>query len=147
MRDRRIHDRVPVAFQACVTAVTNPEISASGEANDISRSGLGVVLPIPIPPGTMVRLDIADSILYGYIAHSEEWPNLSKPSFARNRIWSEANTFGDPPSERRLFHTGIDLVEVTMGTSGLSQLLKTALQEVLPELEITSSSPAVPSPL
>jgi PilZ domain len=142
MRDRRIHDRVPVAFQVCVTAVTNPEISASGEANDISKSGLGVVLSIPIPPGTMVRLDIADSVLYGFVAHSEEWPNLSKPSFARNKIWSDASTFGDPAPERRLFHTGIDLVEVAMGTSGLSQLLKTALQEALPNLAITSSIPA-----
>ena len=81
MRDRRIHERVPVAFQTCVTVVTNPEISASGEANDISKAGLGVVLPVSISPGTMVRLDIADSVLYGFIAHSEEWPNLSRPSF------------------------------------------------------------------
>ncbi len=142
MRDRRIHDRVPVAFQACVTVVTNPEISASGEANDISRSGLGVVLPIPIPSGTMVRVDIADSILYGFIAHSEEWPNLSRPSFARNKIWSDPDTPAESLPERRFFHTGIDLVEVAMGTSGLSQLLKTTLEEVLPGLEMTSLSPA-----
>lgn len=141
MRDRRVHDRLPVAFQVCVTVVTNPEISATGEAQDISRSGLGVFLPIPLAAGSLVRVDIADSVLYGFIAHSEEWPIFSKPSFARNKLWSEASTEGDSRTERR-FQTGIDIVEVAMGTSGLSQLLKTTLEETLPNLEISSSNPA-----
>lgn len=141
MRDRRVHDRIPVAFQVCVTVVTNPELTATGEAQDISRSGLGVFLPIQLPVGGLVRVDIADSVLYGFIAHSEEWPILSKPSFARNKLWSELSTEADTPPERR-FHTGIDIVEVAMGTSGLSQLLKTTLEETLPNLEISSQSPA-----
>jgi PilZ domain-containing protein len=141
MRDRRVHDRLPVAFQVCVTLVTNPEISATGEAQDISRSGLGVFLPIPLAQGSLVRVDIADSVLHGFVAHSEEWPVLSKPSFARNKLWSEVSTEGDTHTERQ-FHTGIDIVEVAMGTSGLSQLLKTTLEETLPNLEISSSNPA-----
>ena len=141
MRNRRVHDRIPVAFQVCVTLVTNPEISATGEAEDISRSGLGVFLPIPLAAGSLVRLDIADSVLYGFVAHSEEWPILSKPAFARNKLWSESITEGDTSAERR-YHTGIDIVEVAMGTSGLSQLLKTTLEETLPDLETSSSSPA-----
>ena len=139
MRDRRVHDRLPVAFQVCVTVVTNPELSATGEAQDISKSGLGVFLPIPLPEGSLVRMDIADSVLYGFIAHSEEWPIMSKPSFARNKLWSESSTEADSHAERR-FHTGIDIVEVAMGTSGISQLLKTTLEEALPNVE-TSSSP------
>jgi len=139
MRDRRIYDRVPVAFQVCVTVVTNPELSATGEAQDLSKSGLGVFLPIPLPDGSLVRVDIADSVLYGFVAHSEEWPIMSKPSFARNKLWSESNVEGDTPAERR-FHTGIDIVEVAMGTSGLSQLLKTTLDETLPNVEIPSST-------
>jgi hypothetical protein len=141
MRDRRVNDRVPVAFQICVTVVTNPEITATGAAQDISTSGIGVFLPIQLMPGSMVRVDIADSVLYGFIAHSEEWPILSKPSFARNKLWSEPST-SEAPVERRSFHTGIDIVEVVMGTSGLSQLLKTTLEEKLPDLEFTSSIPA-----
>ena len=139
MRDRRIHDRLPVAFQVCVTVVANPELTATGEAQDISRSGLGVFLPIPLPEGSLVRVNIADSVLYGFIAHSEEWPILSKPSYARNKLWSESSSEGETHPERR-FHTGIDVVEVAMGTSGLSQLLKTALEETLPNLEISSST-------
>lgn len=133
MRDRRIHDRVPVAFQVCVTVVTNPELTATGEAQDITKAGLGVFLPIALPEGSLVRMDIADSVFYGFIAHSEEWPIMSKPSFARNKIWSESSTDGNTHTERR-FHIGIDIVEVAMGTSGLSQLLKTTLDETLPEL-------------
>ncbi len=141
MRDRRVHDRIPVAFQVSVTVVANPELSATGEAQDISQSGLGVFLPIPLPEGSLVRVDIADSVLYGFIAHSEEWPVMSKPSFARNKLWSESSTESDTPAERR-FHTGIDIVEIAMGTSGLSQLLKTTLEETLPNLEISSSTRA-----
>jgi PilZ domain-containing protein len=141
MRDRRVHDRIPVAFQVCVTVVTNPELTATGEAQDISRSGLGVFLPIPLPEGSLVRVNIADSVLYGFIAHSEEWPIMSKPSFARNKLWSESSAEGDTHTERR-YHTGIDVVEVAMGTSGLSQLLKTSLDETLPNLQTPSSTPA-----
>ena len=101
MRDRRVHDRVPVAFQVCVTVVTNPELTATGEAQDISKSGIGVFLPIPLPEGSLVRVDIADSVLYGFIAHSEEWPVMSKPSFARNKLWSESSAEGDTQAERR----------------------------------------------
>jgi hypothetical protein len=140
MRDRRVYDRVPVAFQVCVTVVTNPELSATGEAQDISKSGLGVFLPIPFPEGSLVRVEIADSVLYGFVAHSEEWPVMSKPSFARNKVWSESSTDGDAHTERR-FHIGIDVVEVAMGSSGLSQLLKATLDETLPNVEISSSTP------
>ena len=141
MRDRRVHDRLPVAFQVCVTVVTNPELSATGEAHDISRSGLGVFLPIPLPEGSLIRVDIADSVLYGFVAHSEEWPIISKPSFARNKLWSESIAEGETRTERR-FHTGIDIVEVAMGTSGLSQLLETTIDEMLPHVEKSSSTPA-----
>ena len=123
--------------QVRVTAVTSPELTAAGEAQDISNSGLGIFLPIPFPAGSLVRLDIADSVLYGFVAHSEEWPMLSKPSFARNKVWSEPSTDADTQPERR-YQTGIDIFEFAVGTSGLSQLLKTTLEETLPNLEMSS---------
>jgi len=141
MRDRRVHARIPVAFQVCVTVVANPELSATGEVQDISKSGLGAFLPITLPEGSLVRLDIADSVLYGFVGHSEEWPVFSRPSFARNKLWSESDAPAETSLERR-FHTGIDLVEVAMGTSGLSQLLKTTLEEALPNLATSTSIPA-----
>ncbi len=137
MRDRRLHDRLPIAFQVCVTVVANPELSATGEAQDISRTGLGVFLPLALPAGSLVRVDIADSVLYGFVAHSQEWPILSKASFARNKVWAEAGASDGP--ERRSFHIGIDIVDVVMGTSGLSQLLKTTLDEESPDMEMSSN--------
>ena len=127
MRDRRVHERVPVAFQICVTVVTNPEVTATGETQDISKSGLGVLLSIPLPEGSLVRVDIADSVVYGFIAHSEEGPISSGERESR-------------PARR--FHAGIDVVEVAMGTSGLSQLLKTALEDTLPNVKMSSATPA-----
>ena len=121
MTDRRLHDRIPVTFQVCVTVVAKPEISARGETQDISKSGIGVFLPFPFPAGSLVRLDIADSVLYGFVSYLQ--------------------AAGIPP-ERRSFHTGIEIVDVVMGTSGMSQLLKTALEEALPNLVISSSGPA-----
>ncbi|MEO8048891.1 MAG: PilZ domain-containing protein [Acidobacteriota bacterium] len=138
MRDRRLHDRLPIAFQVCVTVVANPELTATGEAQDLSKTGLGVFLPLALPAGSLVRVDIADSVLYGFVAHSQEWPILSKPSFARNKVWAEAGAADGFP-DRRSFHIGIDIVDVVMGTSGLSQLLKTTLDETSPDLEMSSN--------
>src|SRR4051794_19248090 len=118
MKDERIHDRIPVSYPVCVSVVAKPEISATGEANDISKCGLGLILPIGIPPGTIVRLDIEDSVLYGFIVYSEE--RHDSPAIP----------------ESRSFRTGIDVLEVAMGNSGLSQLLKKALDEVMPNLAI-----------
>jgi hypothetical protein len=140
MRNQRLNDRTAVAFQVCVTVVANSEISASGEAQDISRTGVGVLLPIALPSCSMVRVDIADSVLYGFVTHSQEWPVLERPSFARNKIWSESSESGHAFPERRLFHTGIDIIEVVVGTSGLSRLLEESLGEALPNLEMASSS-------
>jgi hypothetical protein len=123
-----------------VTVIANPELSASGEVQDISRTGVGVFLPLALRSGSLVRVDIADSVLFGFVTHSQEWPPLERPSFARNKIWSESSELGYAFPERRLFHTGIDIVDVVMGTSGLSRLLEESLGEALPNLAMPSSS-------
>jgi PilZ domain len=110
--DWRANDRKPVAFQVRVTGFANPELTASGEALDISESGIGVYLPLQFKPGTLVCLDINDSVLYGFVAYSIP--------------------------ERSFFRTGIELVQVLIGSSNSSQLLKAALKEAMPELQMTS---------
>jgi hypothetical protein len=60
-------------------------------------------------PGTVVRLTIDDSMLYGFVAHSTP--------------------------ERSYFRTGIEIVRVLIGGSDFSQLLKSALQEAMPDVE------------
>lgn len=111
--DRRSHDRAPVTFWMRVTDVANPEFSASGETIDVTEAGIGLYLPLPFEPGTMVQLNIKDSVLYGFVSYSTP--------------------------ERSFFRTGIAVVQVSVGTSGLSQLLGATLQKAMPNLKITST--------
>jgi PilZ domain len=53
-----------------VTEVEDPDLSASGQVVDISESGIGVYLPLQFMPGSAVRLNINDSVLYGFVTYS-----------------------------------------------------------------------------
>jgi hypothetical protein len=113
--DRRIHERRPADFQVRVTAVDTPKFSASGQAVDISQSGISVYLPLQLTTGSAVRLNINDSVLFGFVAHSTP--------------------------ERSYFLTGIEVVQVLIGGSDLSQLLKATLEEVMPEVHWLETLP------
>jgi hypothetical protein len=114
--DQRIHDRLPVILQVRVTDLATPECSASGDAIDLSESGIGVYLPLQFAPGTSVKMNIKDTVLYGFVAYS--------------------------CPERSFYRTGIEVVEVLIGESGQSQLLKTALAEAMPNLQMVYSGSA-----
>jgi hypothetical protein len=60
-------------------------------------------------PRSVVRLNINDSVLFGLVAHSTP--------------------------ERSYFRTGIEVVQVLIGGSDLSQMLKTTLEEAMPDVE------------
>jgi hypothetical protein len=107
--DRRLHERHPADFQVRVTEVEHPEFSASGQVDDISQSGIGVYLPLQFTLGSAVRLYINDSVLYGFVAYSRP--------------------------ERSYFRTGIEVVQVLIGGSDPSQLLKATLEEAMPDVE------------
>jgi len=92
-----------------VTELEDPDFSASGQVVEISESGIGVYLPLQFMPGSVVRLNINDSVLYGFVAHSTP--------------------------ERSYFHTGIEVVKVLIGGSDLSQALKATLEDVMPDVE------------
>jgi PilZ domain len=143
--EKRAHYRQPVAFQVRVIAMANPEFSASGETLDISESGIGVCLPLQFMPGSLVQIEIADSVLHGFVAYSRDWHPSSEPSFARNKSWIggfDLSGAAELPPERSFFRTGIEVVEALIGTSGLSQLLKATVEEKIPTLEVTYSGPA-----
>ena len=67
--EKRYGYRQPVAFQVRVTATANPGVTVSGETLDISESGIGVCLPLLLTLGSLVQLEIADSVMYGFVAH------------------------------------------------------------------------------
>ena len=138
MRDRRLQDRTAVAFYVRVTSTANPELSAAAVTLGVSKSGLAVCLPFQLAPGSLVRVDIADSVLHGFIAHSHEWPQSARPSFARNKLWTETSWAAESP-ESPLFHTGIDISEITIGQSGLSQLLEATIEETRSNHQMTTA--------
>jgi hypothetical protein len=114
--DRRIHQRHVAHFQFRVTDLVSPEVSASGQSIDISESGIGVNLPLRFIPGSVVELKINDSELFGVV------------------------TFSMP--ERSFFRTGIEVWQVLIGRSELAELLKTTLQETMPNQKLEYSHPA-----
>src|SRR5579862_811607 len=131
--EKRHSYRQSVAFQVRVTLLASPGITVSGETLDISESGIGVCLPVLLAPGSLVQLEIADSLLRGFVANSREWAPMSEPSFARNKSWrggSESTEMTQPLG--RCFRTGIEVVEVSIGASGLSQLLKATFEKRIP---------------
>ena len=138
MLERRIHERSPVAFQVRVTSVTQPELSVIGEAVDFSKSGIGVSLPCQFLQGSLVQIEIADSSLCGFVAYSRKWPQHAEAPFARNKVWLGGPESGeeDGPSDANVYQTGIEVVEVLIGVSGLSQLLHVTLKEAMPHLEL-----------
>ena len=107
--DRRIDERHPTGLQVRVSEIDYLDFSASGQVVDLSQSGIGVYLPLQFTPGSAVRLNINDSVLYGFVAYSTP--------------------------ERSYFRTGIEVVQVLIGGSDLSQLLKTTLEESMPDVK------------
>jgi len=85
-----------------------------------------------------VQLEIADSTLQGFVAYCREWSPMSEPSFARNKSWiGGSDSEGEAPPERSSFRAGIEVVEATIGTSGLSQLLRENFEVTMPHLSMT----------
>lgn len=103
--DRRLHERVTVQFEAKVTKLSEVEQSTYGRVSDISNSGLSVVIPIQLAPGDLIRLEMADSVLNGHVIYSK--------------------------TEGCLFRTGIEVEQVLLGDTGLSQLLQRTLRETM----------------
>ena len=86
----------------------------------------------------MVQLEIADSVLQGFVAYCREWSPMSEPSFARNKSWvGGSDSEGEALPERTNFRAGIEVVEAIIGTSGLSQLLRENFEMTMPHLPMT----------
>jgi hypothetical protein len=113
--ERRIHQRHPTDFQVRVTAVDNPELTASGQAVGISEFGISVYLPLHLTNGSAVRLNVNDSVLFGFVAHATP--------------------------ERSYYFTGIEVEQVLIGESDLSRLLKATLEEKSPNVQWLETLP------
>ncbi len=104
---RRFEERSSTQFDIVVTDLSCESRTGAGQVCDISKSGICATLPIDLAPGSAVRLEIADSTLFGHVVYS-------KPDGARFRI-------------------GIEVVRVLWGGTDHSRLLQSTLDRAMKE--------------
>ncbi len=104
--DRRLHNRALADLDVKVIRLTKRQQSVAGRLADVSKSGLCLILPCELRPGEPVKLQVADSTLFGYVAYS---------------TW-----------KRQAFRTGVEAERVLLGGTDLAQLLQAVLQDTMP---------------
>jgi hypothetical protein len=110
--DGRVDTRYPVDCEVWLTDLQHTGSAACGVIRDISESGLCVVTPLEFAPGDSVRMDLADSALYGFVTYSQP------ENAAGERHW----------------RSGIEVQRVLVGESDLATLLKRILAEQMPQV-------------
>jgi len=106
--DQRFDVRYAASLDILLTALTDPTQVCRGRISDLSKSGLSVILPVHFAPRSLVKLDFADSTLFGYVVHSI-------------------------PQEEA-FRTGIEVERVLLGGTDLSRLLHNLLKQEMPHV-------------
>lgn len=104
--ERRFDTRFPSDVEVRVTDVDDETRSAVGTLQDISVSGICVFLPVYKPAGSLVKLEFADTVLYGQIAYANK--------------------------DNGVFRTGIAVERVLVQASDLSNILESLLEDVEP---------------
>ena len=116
--DGRFDPRYPVECEIWLTDLQHTGSSACGTIRDISTSGVCVVTPLAFTPADSVRMDVADSVFYGFVTYS-------RPEKAGTEtVW----------------RTGIEVQRVMVGDSDLGTLLRKLLAEEMPH--VTTDHPA-----
>lgn len=88
---------------------------AEGTLADLSKGGVCVLSPRALSVEAVVRLELADSVLYGCVVHCT----------------------GDEP----WFRIGIELIQVLLGATDMANLLNAVLLEMLPATPGLVASP------
>lgn len=104
--DRRFDERFPTDLQVRVTQLDNEGESTCGTLLDMSLSGICVLLPVYLSAASLVKLDFADTVLYGHIAYANP--------------------------ENGAFRTGISVERVLVQASDLSNILDSLLEDSAP---------------
>ena len=104
--DRRLHNRALADLDIEVVRLTHKDQIVSGRLEDISESGMCLILPSELVADEIVRLETADCTLFGHVVHC---------------TW-----------QRNAFRTGIEIERVLLGNTDLAELLGTALQDTMP---------------
>lgn len=110
--DRRLHNRALADLDVEVVRLSNKDQILPGRLEDISESGMCLILPSELAVDEIVRLETADCTLFGHVIYS---------------TWT-----------RNAFRTGIEVQRVLLGNTDLAELLRTALQDTMPWATVTT---------
>lgn len=69
--ERRQHPRIPVNTPVRFTTLLGDCIIADGHLEQLSGAGARVASPVPLQPGTPLRLDLPDTLLLGECVHCQ----------------------------------------------------------------------------
>jgi hypothetical protein len=108
--DRRLHARSLADLDVQLTRLRKQEESVPGRLADISEAGLCLILPCELWPEELVKLEAADSTLFGHVAYS---------------TW-----------KRNAFRTGIEIERVLLGGTDLAQLLQSVIRDTMPGVSL-----------
>jgi PilZ domain-containing protein len=109
--DRRLHNRSLVDLDVQVLRLTKQQQSVPGKLADISEAGMCLILPCELWPEEMVKLEAADSTLFGHVVYSS---------------W-----------KRNAFRTGVELERVLLGGTDLADLLRAVLRDTMPSVSVS----------
>jgi hypothetical protein len=109
--DRRLHNRALADLDVRVIRLKKREQPFQGTIQDVSDAGLCLILPCELRRDEMVKLQAADSTLFGYVIYSK---------------W-----------KRNAFRTGIEVERVLLGETDLAALFGTVLQETIPSVSVS----------
>lgn len=104
--DRRLHNRSLADLDVQLTRLRKQGPGVFGRIADISDSGLCLVMPCELWPEELVKIETADSTLYGHVIYSS---------------W-----------KRNAFRTGVEVERVLLGGSDLAHLLRAVLRDTMP---------------
>jgi hypothetical protein len=109
--DRRLHNRSLADLDVRVIRVRRQGHGVPGRLVDISEAGLCLILPCELWPEELVKLEAADSTLFGHVVYS---------------TW-----------KRNAFRTGIEIERVLLGGTDLADLLRSVLQDTMPGVSLS----------
>jgi len=89
--ERRFDPRFPVDLEIGITDLNNSAEPVIGTLINISESGICVFLPEYKAAGAMVKLDFADTVLYGQVAYAYEEEDRFRTGIAVERVLVRAS--------------------------------------------------------
>jgi hypothetical protein len=109
--DRRLHNRSLADLDVRVVRLKRQEQSVPARLADVSEAGLSLILPCELWPEELVKLEAADSTLFGHVIYSE---------------W-----------KRNAFRTGVEIERVLLGDTDLANLLQVVLRNAMPAVSLS----------